>query len=146
MPGPRAPRPPASAAASASAVVLVVHHRRRGGFVHRVVGVSPDDDRDAALAMLLLGRQRVDAVLPADVHVAPEAEEAAVHLRKVRQRAGASVQKRQLPRRAEAHADRNVLILRPLGIERGRVVVEGLPITRVPVPGKQSGAKPNEPP
>ncbi len=41
---------------------------------------TPQHDGDAAAAILLVGRQCVDAMLPCDVHVAAEAEQHAVRL------------------------------------------------------------------
>ena len=64
--------------------------------------VAPQHDGDApqgvgATRRELLFAERVDAVLPGDVHVAAEAEEHAVALREVDAAAILRVQERQLP-------------------------------------------------
>lgn len=109
------------------------------GLLNNVLSQPPENNRDAALAVLLVGWKGVDSVLPHNVGVSPEAEDAVVGLRKVQ--TGflpvdllGGMNEGQLPQRTEADADGDVLAPRPLGIERGRVVVEGLPVGRVAVP------------
>mmetsp|Transcript_87648 Transcript_87648/g.245343 ORF Transcript_87648/g.245343 Transcript_87648/m.245343 type:complete len:286 (+) Transcript_87648:122-979(+) len=73
-------------------------------------------------------------MLPYDVRVPAEVEEHAVPLREVDELAGLRMAEGQLSGCAERDADGAILVVRALGVERRRVVVERLPIGAVAVP------------
>mmetsp|Transcript_51910 Transcript_51910/g.133846 ORF Transcript_51910/g.133846 Transcript_51910/m.133846 type:complete len:214 (-) Transcript_51910:1111-1752(-) len=121
---------------------VVIEHRGRTLLVDSGLGPAPQDDGDAALAVLLLFWQCVDAVLPHNVGVAAEEEEHAVCLWEVQHLARLRVPERELARGAEGDAYRAVLVLRTLRVEGRRVVVKWLPIGAIAVPVEASPTVP----
>lgn len=112
---------------------------RRAFLLNNVLGQSPKDDGDATLAILLIRSEGIDAMLPGDVGITAKAENAIVGLGEVHAALlpadlFGGVDEGQLSHAAKRHADRNVLVPSTLGIERRRIVMEGLPIAGIAVP------------
>mmetsp|Transcript_54534 Transcript_54534/g.158424 ORF Transcript_54534/g.158424 Transcript_54534/m.158424 type:complete len:254 (+) Transcript_54534:2457-3218(+) len=97
-------------------------------------GATPDDNGDAAFTATLLRRERIQTVLPSNVHIAAEGKQSPIGLREVQQRPSLDMEERQLPFAAEGNPDRDVLRFGPLGVEGRAIVVERLPIDAIAVP------------
>mmetsp|Transcript_80341 Transcript_80341/g.260368 ORF Transcript_80341/g.260368 Transcript_80341/m.260368 type:complete len:202 (-) Transcript_80341:883-1488(-) len=109
-------------------LVLLIDPKRRP---------APNYDRDAAeLLFVLLGWQRIDAVLPVDVDAVPERVGHAVRLREVHERPILTVSEDDLPLSTQRNADSDVLLAGPPLAEGGSVMVQGLPIGSINVPIK----------
>ena len=145
-----------SSASTSIVVVLVVgmrplpigsQHGRGAFLLDNVAGQSPQDNADASLSVLLVGWQRVDAVLPLDVDVSSKGKDAVVGLGKVESHWRVVVvvivigsDKGQLSCGSKTHSDGNVLVLGSLGIKGGGIVVKGFPVARVLVPVEASAS------
>ena len=84
-------------------------------------------------SILLLFRQRIDAVFGENVHIPAKTKHAVVRLRKIKsaflssfKRSG--TKKGKLPPRSEGHPDRDVLTLGPMRVVGSRVMMERFPI------------------
>lgn len=144
-----------SAAAAATTVVITTTRRmralsvrskkgRRAFLLNNILSQSPEDDTNAALAVLLIRGECINAMLPSNVGVTAKAENAIIGLGEVHAALLAvnlfgGMDEGQLAHTTKGHADRDVLVPGALRIERRRVMMEGLPIAGVAVPIK-SGA------
>jgi hypothetical protein len=117
---------------------VVREHGGTFGLLDDVRGPTPEDNGDAALAVLLVLGQGINTVLPVDVHVPPEGEEHPVGLREVDLFPGLSIKESQLPSLAKGHTHSDVLILGSLRVEGCAIVMEGLPVGGVGVPVETS--------
>ena len=97
---------------------------------------SPGDDGDPAPVAVLVVRHLEDPVPPQYVHVPPEGVNASVRLRHRDLHLSLGVLEGRVPLRAKRHRNSKVLGAGLVGLHRGRVVVEGLPLAGVTVPGK----------
>ena len=113
---------------------VVRQHRRRPVLLDHTRHQTPQHNADAAPAVLLRRRQRVDAVFPLDVDVPTETEQHTIRLWEVDACLVLCVKERQLSCRTKRHTHRDVLIERSMGIERCGVVVGRFPIARIAVP------------
>mmetsp|Transcript_182915 Transcript_182915/g.445315 ORF Transcript_182915/g.445315 Transcript_182915/m.445315 type:complete len:229 (-) Transcript_182915:1107-1793(-) len=126
--------PLALSCALAFALVGVEEHCRRSRLFDGKRAQTPQDDGNAALPALLVCRQGIDAMLPADVHISAKEEEHAVRLREVHELACLCVPKSKLTRGTKRHANRAILFTRTLRVERSGVVMKRFPIRPVAVP------------
>jgi hypothetical protein len=113
---------------------VVREHGGTFGLLDDIRGPTPEDNGDAALAVLLVLGQGINTVLPVDVHVPPEGEEHPVGLREVDLFPGLSIKESQLPSLAKGHTHSDVLILGSLRVEGCAIVMEGLPVGGVGIP------------